>query len=433
MRNIVKFIALVALAASAATAAAADLEFHGYSRVGLGFSSQGGNQVAFGLNSNGGMKLRLGNEADWCLEPSFEMKFTKLDDKSEWGVHMLPAVYRRFNNGSRTAPATQTDSNNNADGGLNVSYKEYYFFGNNVPQLGGGSIFVGRRYFDRLYLGAINDQFLEAQDGVGAGVDDIPVGPAKLSFGVSANPFTDGSDAQVNDRDVSFGIHVTSIPTFNKDSNLQIWTRIYVPMQKEGVTKRKTGYSASAMHIAALGAAGTLTLAARYDKNAYTDQQNSGGSGLEQVRGVLVYGVAIPGARTTVDAVAEYAKRKAVSSTSAAVATPMDLDWFEIGVRTNTQIAGPFRFLLEAGYDTTKDKKGDNKAHNLFKITPCLALSGGNETFSNPTFRLFYTYASWNKDATADIGANFKSTGFLAQFGDKTSAGVFGVQAEAGW
>lgn len=449
MRLIAKFTALAILAASAAAASAADLEFHGYSRVGLGFSSRGGNQISFGLNTSGGQKARLGNEADFVLEPSFEMKFTKLDDKSEWGVFMMPATYRRFNNsGGRTqvsVPATnpgdpttayiETNSNNNAESGLNVSFKQYFFFGNNVPQLGGGSIFVGRRYFDRAYLGALNDQFLEAQDGIGAGIDDIPVGPAKLSFGLSANPFTDGTAEQVTDRDASFGVHVTSIPTFNKDSNLQLWARVYTPVQKEGVAKRKTGYSGSFLHVAGFGNAGNLTLAARYDKNAYTDQQNTGAGGWEQLRGVLVYGVMLPSARTSVDVLAEYAKRKAVPSTSAALtaANLHDIDWMQFGFRTDTQLAGPFRFLLEVSYDTSKDKKQDNKQHNLLKVTPCLALNAGGDSWSNPTFRLFYTYASWNKDGRADIADNWKSSGFQELFGDKTSGGVFGIQAQAGW
>src|SRR5512142_957135 len=159
----------------------------------MGLSISGANQVAFMQSVSGISKFRLGNECDWVLEPGFTMSFTKLDDKSAWGVHLLPATYRRLDGDNA--------NNNAADGGLNTSFKEYYFYGQNVPQLGGGEIWVGRRYFDRMYLGAINDQFIEAQDGVGAGLYDIAIGPAKLNFSITADPFTDGSSAQVNDRD----------------------------------------------------------------------------------------------------------------------------------------------------------------------------------------------------------------------------------------
>ena len=41
MRNFVKFGVIALLAVSASVASAADLEFHGYARVGLGFNSAG--------------------------------------------------------------------------------------------------------------------------------------------------------------------------------------------------------------------------------------------------------------------------------------------------------------------------------------------------------------------------------------------------------
>ena len=39
-------------------------------------------------------------------------------------------------------------------------FRQIYFFGENIPQLLGGRVWGGRRYYDRLHLD-INDQFLE--------------------------------------------------------------------------------------------------------------------------------------------------------------------------------------------------------------------------------------------------------------------------------
>jgi len=432
MRNFVKFSLLVVLAVSATMASAADLEFHGYARVGLGFNSAGGNQVSFMQSVSGKSKFRLGNEADWVLEPGFTMSFTKLDDKSAWGVHILPAFYRRFND--------DRGSFGN-DGGAPVSYKEFYFYGSNVPQLGGGEIWIGRRYFARNYLGAINDSFLEAQDGIGAGVNDIAIGPAKLTVDMSApGTFTDGSDAAVINTDLSIGAHVAGIQTINKDSHVQIWGRVYMPMQKTSGdgpivpdgSKRKVGYSASAMANFGFGTAGNLTVAGRYDQNAYTDQQDNGGGGRQNLEGDLVYSVNIAAARLSVDALLGYRQSKSVAQFSGAP-TPVNdtMKLILAGVRGDMQIAGPFRGLLEVGYDTNKTEGGTT--HTLLKVTPCLAISGGSDPWSRPTFRLFYTYASWNEDGAGDVFGAWKDLGAAAAFANKTSGSVYGLQAEGWW
>ncbi len=445
MKNFVKFTLLAIVAVSASVASAADLEFHGYARVGMGLSANGSNQVAFMQNVSGKSKFRLGNEADWCLEPGFTMSFTKLDDKSAWGVHILPAVYRRFNG---------DNANNQAsDGNLNVSYKEFYFYGQNIPQLGGGELWAGRRYFGRNYLGAINDSFLEAQDGIGFGLYDIAIGPAKLGFDV-AMPSTLNDGSNIKDNNFSVGARVTSIPTFNKDSNLQIWGRVYVPWQKTSGDgkiadgdKRDAGVSTSIMHVAGLGAAGNVTGAFRYDQNAYTDQQDNGSGGKRNIEFDVVYGVNLASIRTSVDALVGWRQTKSIKSKKSDT-TPVDdtMNLVLAGFRTDTQISGPFRFLLEVGFDWNKSKNvntapdpdvpgvlNNNKAHTLLKITPCFAISGGNDPWSRPTFRFFYTYASWNKDGTYDVFKAWKDSGSQQAFGGKTAGNVIGVQAEGWW
>lgn len=433
MKNFVKFTLLAIVAVSASVASAADLEFHGYARLGFGRNLAGGNQVSFMLSESGKSKFRLGNEADFCLEPGFTMSFTKLDDKSAWGIHILPAAYRRMNGDNA--------NNQAADGNINVAYKEFYFYGQNVPQLGGGEIWVGRRYFGRNYLGAINDSFLEAQDGIGGGVYDIPVGPAKLGFDISApGTLNDGSDAAVINNDMSFGGRVTGIPTFNKDSNLQIWGRIYVPNQKTSgddpvvadADQRKIGFSMSAMHVAGFGAAGNLTLAGRFDQNAYTDQQDNGGAGVRNFEADIVYGVNLASIRTSVDALLAWRNSKAVTQFKDGDDPDTDaMNLILVGFRTDTQISGPFRFLLEAGISTAKT--GDADRNTLWKVTPCLAISGGNDPWSRPTFRFFTTIAGWNEEASASVFGAWKDSGTGAAFAGKKSGAVVGLQAEGWW
>lgn len=428
MRNFVKFGVIALLAVSASVASAADLEFHGYARVGLGGNTKGGNQVAFMLSESGKSKFRLGNEADYCIEPGFSMSFTKLDDKSQWGVSMLPAFYRRM------TTANDDNGSNNSDGGIPVSYKEFYFYGRGVPQLGGGEIWAGRRYFGRVYLGAINDSFLEAQDGVGAGVYGIAVGPAKLNIDLAA-PDTLTTEANSTASRYSLGVHVAGIPTINKDSSAQVMGRLYFARENTDVlgdNTRKMGFSISAKADNNFGTAGTLTVAARFNQNAYTDQQDNGNSGVRNIEGDLVYGVNIPSARTSVDAMVGVINSKAVAARKDDDDPDTDSTTVILaGARSDTQISGPFRFLLEVGL--SRAKTGDADANQLIKVTPCLAISGGNDPWSRPTFRLFYTYATWNEEATGSVTNAWKGLGSAAAFGDETSGGAFGIQAEGWW
>jgi len=435
---------LAAMFAIASPAKAGDLEFHGYARAGIGMSSRGGNGGCFSLGS-ADAKLRLGNECDWVLEPSFSKSFTTLEDKSQWGVSLLPSFYARFDDNRFAITGAKVNDDgtitNQKIGSLQsleeipVAYKEFYFYGRDVPQLAGGEIWLGRRYFDRQYLGAINDQFLEAQDGIGAGVQNMAIGSAKLGLSIIYDAFTDGSAGAVNSRKVGIGAHVSNIETMNKDSNLQMWAHVYVPsIVAGGGPAQKIGYSASITHTAGLGGAGSLTLAFRYDINAYTDQQNSGGGGKQQIRGVAVYGVDIADAKTHVDVVAEIRNAKLVTTNKTGTDPDGSNTWMQAGFRTDTQLSGGFRFLLEAGVDSSKNaKQADNTSHSLFKVTPCLALSGGNDPWSRPTFRLYYTYAAWNKDGTGDVLGSWKDSGLPSQYANKTSGGTIGLQAEGWW
>jgi len=80
MKVLVKCSLLAAVLAIASQAKAGDLEFHGYARTGIGMTARGGNGSSFSLGS-ADAKLRLGNESDWVLEPSFSKSFTTPEDK----------------------------------------------------------------------------------------------------------------------------------------------------------------------------------------------------------------------------------------------------------------------------------------------------------------------------------------------------------------
>ena len=110
-------------------------------------------------------------------------------------------------------------------------------------------------------------------------------------------------------------------------------------------------------------------------------------------------------------------------------------NWLSLGGRVDTQLSGPFRFLLEAGIDRVFAATGGDP--QLIKVTPCLAVSAGDGNGSRPTFRLFYTQGFWNDAAmTSPLGVYVGGTSGkrLAQvYGDANNGGSLGLQAEAWW
>jgi len=423
MRNLVKFSLLALVALSATVASAAELEFHGYARAGFGLNSQGGGQVAFGL-STADTKFRLGNEADVCIEPDFEYSFVTLEDKSKWGVHWMPALYRTF-----ASPAFGTDGTDHVTStgyeDLPVYFKQIYFYGSNVPQLLNGQIWAGRRYWDRLQTG-INDQFLENHDGDGFGIQDMNLGGfAKWTISWLMNPYGNGKAVNQESR---ISTHFTGIQTFSKDAALQVWFDTQLQSKNTGVaTDDGLTTHIGVYHTWNLGDWGSNLFGGAYNTNKNNNTW----------RVVFQHGFVFTSVRTGLDFLTEYRSSKSKDVDAA--------NWFAIGARSDTQLSGPFRFLLEAGLDMTKQgaNGGDNKTHQLIKVTPAFAVSGGNDPWSRPTFRVFYTFASWNKDSIADMANHWQntytnpdgSTGsrFADAFQDKTSGSTFGVQAEGWW
>src|SRR5215475_13905070 len=96
MKALVKCSLLaMTLAVSSVAMAAPTLEFAGYGRAGVGLTVGGGKQICFGL-PGADTKWRLGNECDYVIEPQFTGRFVTLDDKSSWGVVVMPGLYRTY-------------------------------------------------------------------------------------------------------------------------------------------------------------------------------------------------------------------------------------------------------------------------------------------------------------------------------------------------
>ena len=424
----------LALAGGSQIASAADpIEFHGYFRAGIGLNASGGGQVCFGL-AGADTKYRLGNECDVVIEPTFTARIASPSDKSSWGITFMPKVYRTFAGGSANA--------NTFGDELPVNMGQIYLFGENLPQLLNGRLWGGRRYYDRLQTG-INDQFLENEDGDGAGIEDMNVGFGKWSVAWLMNPYNDGKNANgesnVNDKFYKLTTRLTDIKTVDQGA-LQVWLGYYNHSVSDDTSTNPPTVTEKAPSQYRIGVYHTL--------NGLLNGQNLVGfkidnsDVLEQWRVVLQQSAFVDSIKTNFDFITEYRSKKTRPDTNSDWTKN---DWWTIGARSDTQISGPFRFLAEIGHDQIKVDNSGYGTESLNKITLAGAMSAGPDAGSRPTFRVFYTYAKWNDAAAADksngvynhwinaSGNGIDGNTLYQVYGDKTSGSTFGFQAEAWW
>lgn len=399
------FIAM-ALGSAFTAAHATDMDFSGYLRAGTGVNTRGGTQTCFKL-PNADTKWRLGNECDYTIEPNIESTVAKLEDGSEWRVHFMPSVYRAWGD-------TEAGTNE-----LTTRFGQAYGFGRNIPQLAGGTVWAGRRFYNRVQLG-INDQFLENNDGDGAGIENMDFGFTKFSFAFMMNGRLDA-----NDNRYTIPLRFSNIKTF-KDSDLDIHIGYQAQTSSKNQVTNTTpanqpdGQSLGLYHVTHGTLGGDTFVGLRYDNNdaarGAINQKNS--------RIVLQQTGYLPKMETGWDFITEYRVNK--------VKDGIGNKWYSIGGRTDTHITGPFRFLVELGHDRIKPDSGATQ--NLTKLTLATAISAGKDPGSRPTVRLFYTYAKWNEAARVAL-ANGGINEQRAQqvFGDKTSGSSIGAQLEAWW
>jgi maltoporin len=402
-------IATVLAGAASAALAAPPIEFSGYMRAGVGVNTRGGNQVCFGL-AEADTKYRLGNECDYVVEPTFDAKIAEYEG-SDWHVRFMPSVYKAWDSGPGNTLGVGPDQ-------LTTRFGQVYAYGDKISQLGGGKVWAGRRFYNRLQTG-INDQFLENNDGNGAGLEDMNVGIGKLSvafmmdpnYGTGATP----TDRAVNNNRFALPIRLTGIKDMS-NGELAIYVTPSMQTKSDDQTATPPTQPVDEPKGIAVGVYQTLNglvlggnslIGFKHDKTG--DAKNTR----------VVYQQTANFGATAVDFITEYriAKRAANGGNK----------WFTIGARADTWIGGPFRFLAELGHDQVKRDAGGDKL-NLTKFTAAVAASAGKEAGSRPTVRLFLTHAVWNDAAKTSLSGNTQ-----AVFGDKKAGTSVGVQAEAWW
>lgn len=411
MKTLPLFTALALAGAAGSALAAPPIEFSGYFRAGVGVNTAGGNQVCYGL-ANADTKFRLGNECDYVIEPTFDAKLAEYEG-SAWHVRVMPSVYKAWDAGNAQNASNGPDA-------LTTRFGQIYAYGQNISQLANGRVWAGRRFYNRLQTG-INDQFLENNDGNGAGLEDMDLGIGKLSVAFMMDPNNDA----FNNR-MSLPIRMTGIKTV-PNGELSIYVTPSKQLKTENQTATPPAEPADQPNGLAVGVYQKLSGTILGGDSLIGVKADKFGD-LKNTRVVFQQGANF--GATAVDFITEYRIRKNTGNSGN--------KWFMLGARADTHLSGPFRFLAEVGHDQVKYEDTRPK-ENLTKLTLAVAASAGKEAGSRPTVRLFVTHAIWN-DAVRTNGATtptpiggLSSTNARQVFGDKKSGTSVGVQAESWW
>ena len=427
LKNLIGAAAALALVVAASPAAAVD--FHGYFRSGIGGSASGGQQQCFQA-PNADYKFRLGNECQTYAEAEFAQMFYK--DKS--GIEF------KYD----TMLAYQTDQNQDYEslksGNNDIALRQIWV-GAKLPQLGGATVWVGKRYFMRQDVHMIDFFYWDAS-GPGAGVEDVDLGFSKLAVSVFQNH---NGNRQMWRPDIR--LYNLTLPL----GSLSIGYEMFIDSSPHAATPPPAAradlshWLNGQWNVPMLGGRNVVTL--QYGNGSATplspypswDRTSSS----KQYR--LVEDLVInPNERLSLGAAFTYADYTLRYSDDAANATATwnQATQWGLGVRPIYHFNDVMSLALELGYNSVTPKEGATKdAATMFKATPAFLIHPpaglGGAYFTRPELRLFVTYAKWNDAAqkAGTFGQNNCPTGGTSTgvYSCSANGTTFGAQVESWW
>ncbi|AIZ78289.1 maltoporin [Actinobacillus equuli] len=398
------------------------VDFHGYARSGIGWTSGGGEQSAFTVNG-GGSKYRLGNEAETYAELKLGQELYKNGEKS---------IYLDSNVAYSVNQQVDWEATNPALREINVQFKNF------ADSLPGATLWAGKRFYQRHDV-HMNDFYYWDISGPGAGVENIDVGFGKLSLAVTRNTEKDGAYSwgydpkekkwkNNQDKDVYndvFDVRLAGIET-NKDGSLEIGFDFGNAHTKDGAIYEKDatkrGYMATIEHTQGNFFGGFNKFTAQYAKDAMTSWStghSQGGSANNKGDMLRLINQGVVQASDKVEVM------------YALIYEKTDLDnkrgktWYSAGVRPMYKWNDTMSTLLEVGYDRIKDQASGQK-NDLMKYTIAQQWQAGSSIWARPAIRVFGTYAHWNDKFNT---AHRTDAGYKAKDGEF----IGGVQFEAWW
>ena len=424
--NINKSLLATLVSGALLSTSAFAVDFHGYARSGIGWTSGGGEQSAFTVNG-GGSKYRLGNESDTYAELKLGQELFKSGEKSIYfDTNVAYGGTLHNNDWTETSPALRE---------LNVQFKNF------ADSLPGATLWAGKRFYQRHDV-HMNDFYYWDISGPGAGVENIDLGFGKLSVAVTRDTESGGafsyyydyatksykSDRSV-DKDVYndiFDVRLAGIELW-KDGSLELGFDYANAHKKDDSAyvnsdATKNGYMATAEYTQGNFFGGFNKFTVQYAKDSMTSWNNGHAQGSKaDNRGHML--------RLINQGVVQASDK--VEVMYALIYEKTDLDnnqgktWYSAGIRPMYKWTETMSTLAEVGYDVIKDQ-ATGKKNNLAKYTIAQQWQAGSSIWARPAIRVFGTYAHWNDKFNT---ANRTDAGYKAKDGEF----IGGVQFEAWW
>lgn len=396
-----------AILSSNVMAELAPVEFHGYFRGGVGMSADSGQQVSYQKNDLG----RLGNEDD----AYGEIQLSKEIAESNGITFKVNTMLAMASNGSNDREGTGTScdfTDEECKDDAKFALRQY-----NVEAKGvfGGDevIFAGKRYNQRHDV-HITDFYYWDISGSGAGIENLAVGPGKMTAmwvrsdsGSNVDTGNDGGKLNVNIFDVRYG-------------GLGLWDGASLEVGVDYAMSNETNAHTGALEEGIMVTAElTQSLLGGFNKTALqygTDAWGSSkvaGAGIDGSSAFRILNHGVVGFGDKVDF--SHMIRYSVGSDVAAGAND-DLTNLSIVIRPQYNWNDNHKTILELG--TYSGTNADGTDVGGQKYTVAQAISAGSSFWARPEIRVYASYLT-----------NSEEKSFAGLTSDDEMN--FGIQAEA--
>lgn len=404
-----KHIAVALLALAAAFPAAA-VDIDQYLRAHAGVNSAHGGQTCFGL-AGAEAKYRLGNECGVYGELLLGQQLLDSDGGQV-------KAYAMLNLGNRAASSNAA----RPQGGWTIGLPQAYLAIENVADLGGGTLWAGRRYYKREST-HLNDFMYWNPSGLGGGIENIRVGGLQLSYAFLHDDRETMPNMLVGDTASRHDFQLRGLPV-NPGGSLELGLTL---IHGNGGDRRHGGSMITVQHRQknVLGE-GDNRLVLQWGTGAGADNgatgDTSNGSDVHRLRIIEGWQAQVNDclggefmALWQRDTAHDPAKAKT---------------WASVGGRVSYGVTDRVKLLADLGHDRVSPEAGE--VRRLTKFTGAAALSSGRRYVDRPELRLFFTHARWNDAARAAAGKGDPlSAGGI--FGNALGGSTVGLAFENSW
>lgn len=387
----------VAVAFAAQGAAAASIDFHGYSRNGFGSNANGGGQLCFQADG-AWSKYRLGNECDSYNEFSATSRVYKGDNGVTASYSMLFAF-------KGTASGDRMNSTWNQ---FSPAFRENFVTFSGVggdTAFGKSKIWAGQRFYQRKDVHMTDFYWLD-NSGVGAGIENLPLGPGQLSFAWFNKDNTEWGAKDNNHNRNLFDLRYAGIPLWNNGS-LEVGGHY----STNSVNDKVDPNAADNDNVGLFVELTQKDFMKGFNKTVL--QYFTENDGDDKVIRVLDHAAfeITPQFSMMANVLGQIKDPKGDDNSET---------WFSIGARAQYSFTENQAINAELGYDNVTFDATPSKDNDLTKFTLAYEINGGKGVWARPSLRFFGSV--FNGDSVKK-----------AETDNKKSAFSYGVQYEAWW